>query len=206
MMRKLTFLVIAVLVTQVVFGQKDELWKEGVYYDKEGNSTEGLIYYVVAQKPLFKFRKDANSKEVKIKASDVIGFQIGRTKYKTINNFEKDSKEIDHVTIPFDFVEVIEAGDLNLYKHAGKVYHGRSHSETRGGSLGAGSTNVVETYLIREKKTGAIRTIYSRPEIMKEQLLQIFQYDEVLLFRISQGEIQYSDIPELVRNHNFRFE
>ena len=55
-----------------VQGQNQSAWKLGKYTDNNDNTVEGLISYGYSQNPKFKFKKNDSSKEVKIKASEVL--------------------------------------------------------------------------------------------------------------------------------------
>ncbi|MEQ6119568.1 hypothetical protein [Reichenbachiella sp. MALMAid0571] len=203
----ITLSIILYLISLSTRAQHHNSWKFGKYFDESGNSVEGLISYGYSQNPKFKFKENDSSKEMKIKASEVKGFVVEKDSFIVIHNFKIDSRtSVTSGIIPVDFVQVIESGDLTLYKHYSSVYvGGDSYSSIHGSSSGAGSSNLIETFIIRESNTGVLWTIYSEPKKLRAQLLDIFQHDPVLLFRVSQEDLNYSDLPDLVKKYNERY-
>lgn len=195
------------LATLSIQAQSQNSWKPGKYFDQSGNTVEGLISYGYSQNPKFKFKANDAAKEVKIKASIVKGFVVEKDSFIVIHNFKIDGRtSVTSGSIPVDFVQVIESGELTLYKHYSSIYvGGDSYSKTHGSSSGAGSSNLIETFIIKQNDSGVLWTIYSEPKKLRAQLLDIFQHDPMLLFRVSQGDLNYSDIPELVKKYNERY-
>lgn len=184
--------------------QKQSDWQEGSYVDKNEQVHTGFISYAYSQNPKFKFKATEGAREKKVKATDILGFVIKQDSFVVMNNIKIDAREsAASGNIPVDFVQVVETGYLTLYRHYTSVYHGGdSYSTTHGSSLGAGSSNIIETYIIKKPDSGALLTIYSEPKTYQKQLIEVFQNDPVLLFKISQGEMTYSDLPDLVRSYN----
>ncbi|MFY0650520.1 MAG: hypothetical protein JXQ96_00735 [Cyclobacteriaceae bacterium] len=196
----LMVLLMAVLSTSA---QKPSAWKEGIYYDSNNQPKTGMISYAYSHKPVFRFKPADSSKEIRLKADDVKAFVVEKDSFIVMHNFKLDARETASSNIPIDFVQVIESGSLMLYKHYSSVYSGGdSYSTTHGAAVAIGGTNMIETYIIRKPLSGAYWTIYSEPKRFKEQLKEVFHSDEVMLFKISQDEVSYSELPELVRNYN----
>ena len=199
--------IILCLAAWSVQGQNQSSWKAGKYFDQSGKAVEGLISYGYSQNKKFKFKANDAAKEMKIKASEVKGFVVEKDSFIVIHNFKIDSRtSVTSGIIPVDFVQVIESGDLTLYKHYSSVYvGGDSFSSTHGSSSGAGSSNLIETYIIKQSDSGVLWTIYSEPKKLRAQLLDIFQHDPMLLFRVSQESLNYSDLPDMVKKYNERY-
>ena len=203
----ITLSVVLCVATLSIQAQHHNSWKTGKYFDHNGNSVEGLISYGYSQNLKFKFKANDSSKEMKIKASEVHGFVVEQDSFIVLNNFKIDSRtSVGNGIIPVDFVQVIESGDMTLYKHYSSVYvGGDSFSQSHGSSSGAGSSNLIETFIIRESNSGVLWTIYSEPKKLRTQLLDIFQHDPVLLFRVCQDDLNYSDLPDMVKKYNERY-
>ncbi|MEQ9286695.1 MAG: hypothetical protein RIG77_07290 [Cyclobacteriaceae bacterium] len=184
--------------------QKQSDWQEGSYVDRNNQVHTGFISYAYSQNPKFKFKSGESARERKVKATDIKGFVIQQDSFVVMNNIKIDAREsAASGNIPVDFVQVVETGYLTLYRHYTSVYHGGdSYSTTHGSSIGAGSSNIIETYIIKKPESGALLTIYSEPKTYQKQLLEVFQNDPELLFKISQGEVKYSELPELVKSYN----
>ncbi len=203
---KVSLLAVLLFALTSTYAQKPEAWKTGSYTDKANRTHQGWIWYGFSQSPKFKFKTTPEAKEVKIKATDVKGFVMEKDSFVVLNNFKIDARDAASSNVPVDFVQVVEPGFLTLYRHYSSVYSGGdSYSTTHGNPIGAGSSNPVETYIVKKPDSGALLTLYSEPKKMKQQLIEIFENDPVLLFNISQGELSYNDLPRLVKEYNAKY-
>lgn len=185
---------ILLTLPRAVFGQiKAEKFKNGYYYDLENNKIEGLIYFEFNFKKSFQFRKSAESKSEKISATECKAFVLEKDTFAVIKNFSFEGSAGGLNASTIGFVQVIEVGKINLYKHFSTQGSGNFSDLT--------ATSLIN-YIIKKTDEPDFITIRKRSEKkFKEQIAEVFK-DSALTDKVNQDIYTWDNMPELVREYN----
>jgi hypothetical protein len=196
---KLGILLISLIQITNLFSEE---YSKGMYYTINGEKIEGLlsiqksklsaIYY----KPcVLKFKKDNNSKPIKLENSGISSFVINRDSFAIVQNF----KMIYHFgmgvfwgTCQQDFAKVVEIGNINLYELLCEVY--------LGGFFGYQDYS----YFVLSKDIQNFRTFDLRKDKEREDLADFFKNKIDLKDLILKTHYKEINIKELVSIYNLK--
>ena len=196
---KLAILLLSVIQITNLFAEE---FSKGKYYTTNGEKIEGLlsiqksilsaIYY---QPCVLKFKKDNDSKSMKLENPDISSFVINRDSFAIVQNF----KMIYHFgmgvfwgTCHQDFAKVVEIGKINLYELLCEV------------NLGGFFGYQGYSYFVLSKDNQNFRTFDLRKDKEREDLADFFKNEIVLKDLILKTNYKEINIIELVGLYNKR--
>jgi hypothetical protein len=170
-------------------------FKKGFYYSTDSVKHEGFISYeysINGYKPNFKFKSKEKDKAQKIKPEMCIKFTYNTTEFIVLKNFK--SKLAWTYTVAQDFVEVIDTGKVNLYKHG-------LTARTGNPTMGDFYSELVNYELVFSGKKEVIFVMKKANDFAAE-MSSYFQDYELLSNKIKNKELGYDDIKKIVRSYN----
>ena len=190
---RLFFLLLLINAQLVAFGQKNEKYKKGYYYDLNNNKIEGLIEYKYSHKKNFHFKKDNNSKKIKVHATLCKGFVMEADSFTVIRNFNFEGANGVLHPNSIDFVLVIATGKVNLYKHFSLQGDG---NPTFPGTIS------LENYIISKEGQPNFITIRKRnSKKFKSQIAEIID-NQRIVDKVNRGDYTWNNMPNLVNEYN----
>jgi hypothetical protein len=195
---KLAILLLSVIQVTNLFSEE---FSKGKYYTTNGEKIEGLILYqksklsAIYYKPcVLKFKKDNNSKPIKLENSNISSFVIDKDSFAIVQNF----KMIYHFgmgvfwgTCHQDFAKVLELGKINLYELPCEVFLGQFGNQDY-------------SYFVLTKDNQNFRTFDLRKNKEKEELADLFSDLNELKDLILKTQYKEINIKELVSLYNLK--
>jgi tRNA A58 N-methylase Trm61 len=190
MNQPLVFLFIFLSVSTSGFAQ---LYKKGYYYTQDGQRVEGQFrhsykaHWGTGPDNTFSFKATKNAPKKILTTKGVKALVIEKDSFTVIKNIRlSESTAYDE-----DFVQVVKAGKINLYKHF-------SDSES------ADTGTLDQTFSYLAEKDGKV-TLLKRKEF-KSQMAKLIADDPDLLKKIQNRELKYDHVEKVVDAYNQRFE
>ena len=105
-------------------------WKEGHYYDLKGKAHYGQIKYKYNFPPKISYKNPRTGKTTNIKSWKSKGFVIEGDSFAILQDFET----LEGDKIAHDFAQVVEVGDIILFKNFSNVLRSK-HVDPNGNPL-----------------------------------------------------------------------
>lgn len=184
-------------------------YKEGSFIDLKGDAHKGYVYYGFEDSSWIRFRRNLDEKSMKFKAWKISGFTIEADSFCVIRDFQIDL-EGQLTTKTISFVQVMEVGQVILYKHFVPEPSRERYTEVIDPATGA-ATSVYnffpakdkhESFIIQERDSEVYMAVREKEKKFKEQISRFFASYEALAAKITNGEYEFEDIPAIVAEFN----
>jgi len=197
---KLAILLLTVIQITNLFSEE---YSKGRYYTTHGEKIEGLISLqrtrlsAIYFKPcLLKFKKDIDSKPIKLENSNISSFVMNNDSFAIVQNFRVTYhmgflKGIFWGKCHQDFAKVVQQGKINLFELSCEVFLGQYGYQDY-------------SYFVLSKDNQNFRTFDLKMDKEKEALIDYFSNQEDLKEIILKTPYKEINIIELVRKYNLK--
>ncbi len=168
----------------------EEVYMDGYYYTKDSTKVTGKIYYAYSWYSRFKFKPTEEDQPNTVEASETIGFVIGDKQFVVKENFGVSLRYF--MRIRQDFVEVIEDGNVSLYKH----YSSHNIMNLDGSTY----KQHYENYLL--EKDGKLVTGYKNENTFAKEVANLLIENKELSDKIRNKELRLKDVESIVLAYN----
>lgn len=175
-------------------GQSFRHYKEGFYYDSEGERIDGYLYYGYSYKKELKYKVNEVAKREILTPKQVKGFVIEADSFIVVKNFYNEGLHGGQHHHESDFAQVALTGRITLLKHYSTQGSGSSNPST--------PVNGLVTFLLKKHGSDDIITVSKNQKkfinIMSEALGDNPQIKDDIL----NGRYSIRNIEKLVSEYN----
>ena len=181
------------LFVLITFHTQAQKWRPGHYYSQTGERIEGLLQHKYAAQHKDRsdnyvlFKASEGGKSVKLTTKEMKAFVIASDSFTIINHFS-----IPGIAVYVeDFVQVLEVGEITLYKHF--------------------TTGVIQTSLLLSSRADVVTLIMRKnriltvfdPKEFKKEYQTIFEGDDALIAKIRERKRNYHHVlQDYVKEYN----
>ncbi len=203
-MNRLFFsLSLLVILNLNVDAQKLNEYKTGKYYDLGGTVHFGSIYYNGHANQYIKFMTHSQARPIKLKPWKLSSFVIEQDSFIVFKDFYYEGPGGGLTKEIMDFVQVLDTGRFNLYKHYAILSSGPGGAPGPGLSMSLSYSWDLENYLLRQTGNDDIILVRKKNnQRFKEQMVEYFKDFPEIVRRIQTDELEWENMPKIIEIAN----